>query len=276
VKKLYLLLVVCMLSVLTFAQTDSSTSSTDQGTDQILVTNGCVSLTPDGQDFGNQPVDFPSASKPFYLQDGCSGNIIVTNITANGQSFTQTNDCIGTLRPNQFCEIDAVFDPISTGQKNQTLVVLYHKQGSNNQLQISGTLSGTGIHDVTFDPTSCDFGSVPVGDDSYCTVTIQNQEPQPLTIDRCHVSPVPPFSQETSCPISLAKKGHNGDSVNITLDFRPSAVGVYSGQFAVTTNSPEEEHSGNSYEVPLSGVGLWVCRPPFCCNGSGPSCPPSD
>ncbi len=270
-KNLTLLFILCMLPMLTFAQTDSSTSSTDQSTIRTLVTNGCVSLTPNGQDFGNQPIGFPSASKPFYLQNGCSGNIIVTNITANGQSFTQTNDCIGTLLPNQFCEIDTVFDPTSTGEKNQTLVILYHKPGGQ-PLQISGTLSGTGIHDVTFDPTSCDFGSIPVGDDSYCTVTIQNQEPQTLTIDRCHVSPVPPFSQETSCPMSLAKKGHNGDSVDITLDFRPYGIGVYSGEFAVTTNSPEQQ----PYEVPLSGAGLYVCRPPVCCNGSGLNCPPSD
>ncbi len=270
-KKLTLLFILCMLPMLSFARTDSST---DQSTGQTLVTNGCVSLTPNGQDFGNHPVDFPSASKPFYLQNGCSGNIIVTNITANGQSFTQTNDCIGTLPPNQFCEIDVVFDPTSTGEKNQTLVILYHKPGGQ-PLQISGTLSGTGIHDVTFDPTSCDFGSVYVGEDGYCTVAIQNQEPQPVTIDRCHVGPVPPFSQETSCPMSLAKKGNNGDSVDITLDFRPLGIGVYSGQFAVTTNSPEEQQSGNPYEVPLSGAGLWVCRPPICCPGSGP-CPPSN
>jgi hypothetical protein len=274
-KKLTLLFILCMLPVLTFAQTDSSTDSTDQSTGQTLVTNGCVGLTPNGQSFGNHPVDFPSASKPFYLTNSCSVNIIVTNITANGQSFMQTNDCIGTLPPNQFCEIDAVFDPISTGEKNQTLVILYHKPGGQ-PLQISGTLSGTGIHDVTFDPTSCDFGAVTVGEVNYCPVTIQNQEPQPLTIDRCHVSPVPPFSQETSCPMSLAKKGNNGDSVDITLEFRPYAVGVYSGQFAVTTNSPEEQGNGNPYEVPLSGVGTPVCRPPVCCNGSGLICPPTN
>jgi HYDIN/CFA65/VesB-like, Ig-like domain len=273
VKKLFLLLIVCMLPVLTFAQTDSSTSSTDEDANQLLVTNGCVTLTPSSYDFGTQPVDFPSNPKAFHLLNSCAVNIIVTNITANGQAFTQTNNCIGTLMPNQFCTSNVVFDPGSVGQKSQTLVILYHKQGTNNQLQISAGLSGTGIHDVTFNPGACDFAAF-VGSHAYCTVTITNQEPQHVTLDRCQVSGGP-FSQETSCPMSLAKNGNNGDSVNILLEFSPESPGLFTGQFAVTTNSPEEVQSGNPYTVPLSGVGI-QCHPPFCCNGSGPGCPPSN
>jgi hypothetical protein len=271
-KKLTLLIILCMLPMLTFAQTESSTSSTDQDAGQVLVTNGCVTLTPSNYDFGSQPVDFPSNPKGFYLLNGCTVNIIVTNITANGQAFTQTNNCIGTLMPNQYCTSDVVFDPGSVGQKSQTLVILYHKQGSNNQLQISAGLSGTGIHDVTFNPGACDFIAL-VGSHASCTVTITNQGPQRLTIDRCQVSGSY-FSQETSCPISLAKNGNNGDSANISLEFSPETQGLFTGQFAVTTNSPEEVQSGNPYTVPLTGQGIQICRPPFCCNGSGLSCPP--
>ncbi|MGC2110711.1 MAG: choice-of-anchor D domain-containing protein [Candidatus Korobacteraceae bacterium] len=267
-KKLYLLILVCMLSVLTFAQTDSSTSSTDQDAGQVLVTNGCVTLTPSSYDFENQPVDFPSNPKAFHLLNGCAVNIIVTNITANGQAFTQTNNCIGTLMPNDFCTSNVVFDPGSVGQKSQTLVILYHKQGSNNQLQISAGLSGTGIHDVTFDPASCDLVAL-VGSHADCTVKITNQEPQRVTIDRCQVSGEY-FSQQSSCPMSLAKN----DYVDITIEFSPEERGLFTGQFAVTTNSPEEVQSGNPYTVPLTGVG--ICNPRFCCNGSGPGCPPSN
>ncbi len=237
-------------------------------------------LTPDTRDFGSQPVDFATASKPFYLQNGCNVNLTVNNITANGQSFTQTNNCIGTLPPGS-CEIDVVFDPVSAGDKSQSLVINYHKQGNPTPMQISAGLTGTGIHDLTFNPTSCDFFTVITdgqGSVGHCTVTLQNEEPVRLTLDRCHVSPVPPFSQDTACPIYLTKKGNpgGGDSVNITLDFQTDQAGTYTGQFAVTTNSPEEQQSGNPYVVPLLGVARQFCSPPMCCNGSGPCPPPSN
>lgn len=272
-KKLFLLLIVGMLPLLTFAQSDFSTSSTDQNAAQILVSNGCVTLTPGTHNFGTQPVDFPSAPEPFYLQDGCNVSLIDISINAEGQAFSQTNNCGTTLPSGHFCTISVVFDPQSKGERSQNLVINYFKQGNPNPLQISAGLTGDGIDDVTFDPTSCSFGYVRVGQESFCTVTIQNQEPQRLTINRCQVSPIPPFSQDTGCPISLAKKGNNGDSVNILLDFRPDREGPASGTFAVTTNSPQEEQSGNPYTVILTGVGLPVCPPPMCCGGSGP-CPP--
>src|SRR5271166_5814460 len=145
-KKLTLLFIVCMVSMLASAQTQSPNYlgngfdapppglETDEGTTQPLVTNGCVTLTPDTRGFGTQPVDFATASKPFYLQNGCNVNLTVNNITANGQSFTQTNNCIGTLPPGPPCEIDVVFDPVSAGDKSQTLVINYHKQGNPNPM----------------------------------------------------------------------------------------------------------------------------------------------
>jgi hypothetical protein len=268
-KRLFLLFVVCMISVLALAQTDSSISSTDQGLAQPLVTNGCVSLTPNSRDFGNQPVDFPSASKPFLLLNGCMVNLHITNITAQGSAFTQTNYIYGTktpcntgapLPPNGICEIDVVFDPPSSGSFGNNLVVTYLKDGNPNSMQISAGLTGTGIHDLTFSPTSCDFGDVLIGQEAFCTVTLQNQEPQRLTIDSCQVSPAPPFSQDTACPVSLAKKGSMGDSVDIRLDFRPDEVGVFSGTFAVTTDSPEEKQSGKPYTLPLTGVGCILIK----------------
>jgi hypothetical protein len=271
-KQLSLILLVCTLSALAFAQRESSgNSAMDQAADRILVTNGCVSLTPNSQDFGTQAVDFPTAPKPFYLQNGCSVNLTVSNVNAQGQSFTQTNNCSGVLLPNNFCEIDVVFDPISSGAKNQTLLITYKKDGNPNAMQISAPLTGTGIHDMTFNPTSCDFGVVQDGDEGTCAITIQNQEPQRLTIDACNAGPFP-FSEGTSCPMSLAKKGSDGDSATISLDFQPSGIGPYSGTFSVKTESPENG-PGNPYTAPLTGVGMRViCKPPSCCPPSVP-CP---
>lgn len=239
-----------------FARNESSSDAPDQGTTQPLVTNGCVSLTPDSRDFGNQPVDFPSASKPFYLQNGCNANLRITNINAESQSFSQSNNCLGTLLPNHMCEIDVVFHPISAGDKSQNLVVTYYKQGNPNSMQISAGLTGDGEHDLTFNPTSCDFGEVKAQYGAgICVVMVQNEEPRRLEINACHVSGLY-FSQDSACPIYLAPMGDNGDSVNIIIVFRPLADGLFIGTFQVTTDSPEEQESGTPYAMRLVGVGV--------------------
>src|SRR5580698_3745736 len=120
-KKLTLLLMLSILPIVAFAQTDSSMSArlsisttttsaptpgleTDEGTTQPLVTNGCVSLTPNTRYFGSEPVDFATASKPFILSNGCAVNLIITDVDAQGQSFSQTNGC-AIVAPNHSCEI---------------------------------------------------------------------------------------------------------------------------------------------------------------------------
>jgi len=267
-KKLCLLVILSMVPMLALAQDDSLANSPDQDKVQIQVSNGCVTLTPNSRDFGMQPVDFPTASKPFYLLNSCTVNLTITNITAQSSAFTQSNHIGGSqvpcntgapLPPNEYCEIDVVFDPPSAGSFGNNLVITYYKDHNPQPLQISAGLSGTGIHDLTFVPTSCNFGEVPRGQEAYCIVTMQNQEPQPITIDRCQVSPVPPFSQDTACPVSLATKGTQGDHIDITLEFSPVTIGVFTGQFAVTTDSPEHVR----YTVPLTGVGV-LCPPSGC------------
>ena len=82
-KKL-LLLIVCAFPMLSFAQLASPIRSIGQSATQILVSNGCVSLTPDSHDFGNQPVNFPSKSGPFYLLNSCNVSLTVSSVNANG------------------------------------------------------------------------------------------------------------------------------------------------------------------------------------------------
>jgi hypothetical protein len=266
VKKLSVLFILSMIPMLALAQSDSSTTSTDQSSGA----DNCVVLSPASYDFGDVPVDFASSPAQFLLvNNGCGSNVIVTAVTATGQGFLQGNDCVGMpVSNNSFCTINVKFKPGFTGTHNQQLIVNDHLQGSSQKLQQTASLTGTGIHDVTVTPTSCNFYTVKIGDTAHCTVKIQNNEPVRLTIDSCQVSPDPPFSQSNSCPSSLAKNGNNGDYVDITVDFSPLGTDLYNGQFTIATNAPD----GSPKPVALSGMGVLQCRPPHCCMGSDP-CP---
>ena len=75
-----------MVSMLAYAQTDSTTNDS-----YINFAPSCVTLIPDSYNFGDVAVDF-SSTAPFYVLNGCSVNVIVTNVNATGAAYRQTNN----------------------------------------------------------------------------------------------------------------------------------------------------------------------------------------
>ena len=294
--KFSLLLLVCMVSMLAVAQSNSPSPDdssgggpishqgfpgipspddstvgdmgrlTAAGNDQSL-SDGCVQLFPDAYDFGQLAVDFPSPAKPFYLRNGCSAPVVVTSVAATDPSYTQTNACIGTPIPaDGYCEIQVTVTPSSRGIHDQHLIVTDNEQGSSQQMQQFSSLTNAPVADVTMTPTSCDF-LVPVGGSGpSCYVTLQNNESKSVTIDSIEVTTNPPypagtFSQLNNCPKSLAKKGQPEDSCVITVSFWPQYQELATGKLKVKTDSLD----GTPPADPLTGRGfIPKCQPPGC------------
>lgn len=265
-KKISLLLFMCMLSMLAFAQSDSAEVAVDPLSDGA----SCAQLTPDRQDFGLAAVQLPTAAKPFFLRNDCSVPVIVTSVVTSNASYTQVNDCIGRqIAPNGYCVIAVTFTPVAAAIRNQQLIVTSHQLGSSQPMQQSSRLIGSDIADVTMSPTNCIF-VVMVGNESQpCPVTLQNNSSQKVTIDRIDATPNPPFSQSNACPKSLAKKGEPGDKCVITVTCSPEATGMYPGMLQVKTDAPDGSPSPDS----LSCIGF-TCPPEKCC-GDG-ICPPGN
>jgi len=213
VKKLAMLLLVCMVSMPALTQ---------------------VTMAPSTSHFGDQPLDY-YADTPFVVTNTGSEPITIGTITVgpNGPFSiyrSVTNDCTGLpqhqLAGNgHFCTLWVKFAPAAEGPASATLTVPY---GSNEMLTAS--LAGNGIHDVTLVPTllsvpyhiTCD---VYVGEINSnpgpCTVTLVNHEPDPLIVTRIEVmpsdyfwesdncnNPVPPYG---SCTITVQFNGPDGD-----------------------------------------------------------------
>jgi|SRR5271157_2890303 len=278
-----LLLFVCMLSVLTFAQpeliyspgggpgknndqlSDSAGAGSGKLNDQLSdAAASCVQLMPGSYNFGDVASGFSSyPAAPFYVLNGCGVGVIVTNVNATGPSFSQTNDCTGITLPANigYCTVWVTFTPNSLGGHNQQLIVTDHKQNDpNDPMTQTSALSGTGVADVTLKPPSCSFGGVLLGDTAYCTVTVTNNEPTSVKIISITITPPDSeFSESNNCGSSLG----TGKTCTITVAFTPYAPGLASAELNVKTNSPD----GTPPPVGLTGLGVKVggghC-PPIC------------
>jgi hypothetical protein len=264
VKKISLLLFVCMLSMLAFAQSNSAEVALDPLSDGT----SCAQLIPDGYDFGLTAVQSPSAAKPFYLRNDCTVPVIVTSVVTTDASYAQVNNCIGMpIPPNGYCEIAVTFTPVAAAMHNQQLIVTGHQQGSSQQMRQSSSLTGDDIADVTMTPTSCNFGPVIVGNQSSpCQVTLQNNEAQRVNIDSIETTN-PVFYEVHDCQKYLEKKGQPGDHCLITVVFTPVEAGLETGKLKVKTDAPDGSPSPDI----LTGIGFYC---PKCC-GDG-VCPPSN
>jgi hypothetical protein len=265
VKKIFLLLFVCMLSMLAFAQSGSAGGALDPLSDGT----SCAQLTPDRHNFGLTAARLPSAATPFFLRNDCPVPVVVTSVVTTGASYTQVNNCVGrSIAPNGYCAIAVTFTPLGAAIPAQQLIVTSHQQGSSEPMLQSSSLTGDHIPDVTMSPTSCNFGPVMVGYESQpCPVTLQNNSSQKVTIDSIKTTPDPPFYQSNLCPKSLEKKGQPGDHCVITVTCSPEEEGLYTGKLQVKTDAPDGSPSPDS----LSCVGFY-CPPEKCCS-DGP-CPP--
>ena len=260
-KKLSLLFVLCMVSMLAFAQNQSPNYL---GSRSDEVPPGDVTLAPASWDYGQVAVDF-AYDKVFTLTNTRNNSITITGIVASPTppfSVTHTT-CQVTLPGNGgSCFITVQVDARSPGLKSGTLTV---DCTGAPACPFTSTLTATAMHDVTLAPTSCNFGEVKVGDQSApCVITLKNQEPVSLTIDSIVAAPDPPYSILTkTCRSTLLANS----SCTITVVFTPEREGAADGTLTVTDNSPD----GTPPPVSLSGTG-WQCPPEGCCP---PTCCPS-
>ena len=253
-KKLFLLFILCMVSMLAFAQADSPSPS-----DNDAPAPGDVSFMPPSWDFGQIAVGI-DYNKVFTLTNNRGSSITITRISASpAPPFSVVGTtCGGILQGNgASCNITVQAKANEPGQKTGTLEV--QCTGAPG-CPFTAAVMATAVHDVTLTPTSYNFGVVQVGDSSSASLTLTNNEPIPLSISEIEADPNPPFSIESkTCRATLPALS----SCSITVGFTPNVVGPASGNLRVMDNAVEV--SSQSLESSLMGDGIKIC----------PLCPPT-
>jgi len=247
-KKLSLLFLMCMVSMLAFAQADP---------DDNELPPGVVSLAPTSWNFGQQALEYP-AEAIFTLTNNSSNDItIYSMIAADNPPFSvlpasSPKYCSTFLKAQSSCKIVVQFLPHGTGLHLGTLTVT----DSANDSPQTAKLTGSGIHDVTLSPSPCNFPITYLGYSSDCVVTLLNNMPTTLHISGVGADPNPPFSAVNGCGKSVPAY----QSCSITAIFKPNEFGPVSG--TLTVNDDSLDQNGQQSDT-LNGVGL-LCDPKFC------------
>jgi hypothetical protein len=101
-------------------------------------TPSVVVLTPDRIDFGSQVVGVAGQPKSATLTNTGNSLLTISDITASGIDFSETNTCPPSLAAGAACTIDVTFRPASNQARLGTVIISDSGPGSPHMLLLSG------------------------------------------------------------------------------------------------------------------------------------------
>lgn len=128
------------------------------------------------------------------------------------------------------------------------------EEGEDIIIQFTGNGESLGQPELYINPPECDFGSVGVGVEAFCEITIENVGQRELFIETVSFAPENP-----SAPTPVFYPGGvlelagiaPGTGVSVRLAAKPTDIGPVTGALNLTTNDPEQPNT----TVPLAITG---------------------
>ena len=216
-----------------------SVSLTGTGTGPI------ATLSASSLNFGTVVVGTTSPPQMVTLTNTGNAALTISSIKLAGSAYPVTNNCTASLAPGGSCTFTITFKPKSAGTLTGTVTIT--DNASNSPQVISMTGQGT---EVSFSPTSLNFGTIAVGSSSAPqTITLTNTNTKnglSITSIGLTGANTNDFSETNTCGSSVPA----GGSCTITATFTPLADGALSASVSVTDNG-----GGSPQTVPLAGTG---------------------
>jgi 6-phosphogluconolactonase (cycloisomerase 2 family) len=215
-----------------------------------------ITLTPATLTFGNQSVGTTGVAQSVTIKNTGPTSLGLTFVVSG--SYIKSNPgsgaCGSSLAGGANCTIDVQFSPAVLGAVDGGVSVSY--SGANSP-QVVG-LTGTGIGQVTWSPTSLVFSPQQVDTTSAIKkVTVTNNSTSAISVSS--IVPSGDFKESDICGGSIAV----GSNCVISVSFAPTRGGLVSGSVIITdsaTNSPQV--------VDISGSGFLVSRFAYVPNSS--------
>ncbi len=225
-----------------YPDTVSMTISSDTTVNFTLTGVPSISVNPDSLVFGEVYVD-SSKSLALSISNVGRGILVVTDISSDNPVFTTDFSGPDSIGPGGTSVINATFTPDSAQAEFGTLTIL------NNDHPVTVPLTGRGITEpvpeIGISPTSLSFGDVVVGDSLQDTFTIYSEGT--ATLEVTDIQPPTAYSVNvTSATLPP------GDSVVVTVTFKPPDILTYDGQIHILSNDPDSPDT----TVDVSGRGV--------------------
>jgi len=215
-----------------------------------------IEVSPLSYDFGTVTIG-SSISKTFTIQNLGNVDLNIDLIELSGsQYFALSNNCPSILSPQESCEVEVSFAPLSTDSVNATILIT---SDDPDESTINISLSGIGeevsttppqlpVPEIDIVPLSIDFGDIVIENSSSKTITIKNNGDGPLDIDNITISNTTDFDMTNDCPTTL---GPN-ELCTVTVTFNPLSEGSKDATLTILSNDSDE----SSVDVSLSGNGI--------------------
>ncbi|MDR3763337.1 MAG: choice-of-anchor D domain-containing protein [Acidobacteriota bacterium] len=210
-----------------------------------------ISLSPSSLSFSAQNVNTTSTAKKVTLLNSSTKSLTISSITAPA-NFGQTNNCPSTLAASASCTISVTFAPTKAGSLKGSLLVADSATGSPQAVALSGNgvASTASVATAKLSATSLSFASQLANTTSAAMgVNLSNSGSAALTITGITITGS--FTQTNTCGTSLAA----GGSCAISVTFKPTAAGSYSGTLSVADSA-----TGSPQSVTLSGAAVTAAK----------------
>ena len=188
-------------------------------------------------DFGSQAVGSTSSAMAVTLTNNGSGALTITSTVVSGD-FAQMNTCGTSVAAGANCTITITFTPTKAGSLTGTITITDNNNGVSGNKDVIN-LTGTGTSPtVTLLPATLSFGNQVVGTTSAGqSVTLTNTSQSADTILTIQAQPTDNFAETDTC--SKAANGlAAGANCTISITFKPTIAGPYSGTLTVTDVEP--------------------------------------
>lgn len=208
-----------------------------------------IAISPASLTFPATIVGQSSAAQVLTMTNTGGSSITVSAISVGGD-FSQTNNCIGTLVPGQFCTVNVTFTPTATGLRSSTAIFTDTAPGSPQSVAVSGTGTQAGAQ---VSPAAITFPNTPVSTTSGAQVaTLTNNGTATLNISSIALGGTDPsyFTiSANTCGATLAV----ATSCTVSVTFTPQAAITATATLSFTDSGP-----GSPQVVTLTGTGTFV------------------
>lgn len=205
----------------------------------LTADGNAASLTPTTQDFGTEPINFSTSTKPFTWTNNSTFAASVNLVSTTGDFAVASNNC-SLVAAGASCTINVFFKPTAVGARTGTLTV-----GSNGSTLVA-SLSGNGTPDLVFSLTALDFGSLDVGQTLTRSFTVSNNANGPVNVPALNITG--DYSVTNTCGSSVPALG----SCVVAVTFKPTVYGSRPGTLTVNSTDPAYPQTAST----LSGNGL--------------------
>lgn len=202
-----------------------------------------LAATPEGIDFGPVTVA-QQASESVVLHNTSDASLRIDSARVSGDLFAVEGDgCAGHgLAADAICSIDLRYRPATPGHHQGTLTITH--QGGRIVVALEGRGVAEAVAVATAQPSTVDFGAVPVGTRNNEPVTVRNDGNAPLLISHLAV-PLPFAVAEHTCQAAVPA----GGSCTVILAFRPTRPGTVAETLTIT-------HDTATARITLTGRGV--------------------